>query len=268
MLSVIYRDDSVLVSLGGMPYSVFMEDPRYEQVLDLIKKEDEEALRQVLSTKYNAKSIVNELQQFNFTLNNNVYYYKENPINMDLSKYLTDALVRKVSVIPIINFIKNLFNNPNYNTRQQLFSFMQKNNMPIESDGCFLAYKVVRSDYKDKHTGTMDNSPGSKLSVPWDAVDTNPERTCSRGLHCCSFEYCSVFFSPGDRLVCVKVNPADVGAVPSDYNGSKLRAKAYEVVSDITDQWLQDMRNMSLRTDSGLNAVKETNNIDMYRTYF
>ena len=33
-------------------------------------------------------------------------------------------------------------------------------NLPVTEDGCFLAYKAVRSDFKDKWRGTFGNSVG------------------------------------------------------------------------------------------------------------
>jgi len=268
MTSVIYRDDEILIALGGMPYVVAYDDPRYNNVCELLKNNDFAKLSHVLSTKHKGEKIKTELTTLGIEAVNNQYTYKGNPINMDLSKYLSDALERNVSVEPIAKFIAKLFNNPNYNTRQQLFTFMQKNGMPINHDGYFYAYKVVRSDYLDKHTGTMSNAPGSKLEITWAEVDTDPNVTCSHGLHCCSIEYCQSFYTTGDRLVCVKVDPANVGAVPVDYNGSKLRARAYEVLSDITDEWLRERNTMRLYTESGLNSHEYAQPTRVTREYF
>jgi len=268
MTSVIYRNDEILITLNGMPYIVTYDDARYNDVFEMLKTNNFEGLRQLLSIKHKGEKIKNELTALGINCINGQYTYKNNPITMDLSKYLADAIDRNVSIEPIVKFISKLFNNPNYSTRQQLFTFMQKNGMPINHDGCFFAYKVVRSDYMDKYSNTMNNSPGNKLEVTWDEVDTNPNVTCSRGLHCCSIEYCDSFYSPGDRLICVKVDPADVGTVPTDYNGSKLRSRAYEVLSDITEEWFRDHNNMRLRTDTGLNIYEYSTAKSVAREYF
>jgi hypothetical protein len=108
---------------------------------------------------------------------------------------------------------------------------LEKNSLPITPDGHFLAYKKVRYDYKDCHSGTMDNSVGQVVEMERNSVDDDKDRTCSTGLHFCSRDYLNHF--GGERLVIVKVNPRDVVSIPSDYNGAKGRACRYEVVDEI-----------------------------------
>jgi len=103
--------------------------------------------------------------------------------------------------------------------------------MPITPDGHFLAYKKVRANYKDVHSGTMDNSVGQIVEMERHEVDDNKDVTCSTGLHFCGMSYLSCF--GGDRTVIVKINPADVVAIPSDYNDAKGRACRYEVIGEL-----------------------------------
>lgn len=234
MLSYIFRDDEVIVVLNGIPYIVSVEDDRYEEVVDAIDEGDKELLRLILSRNSRATKLSEDLTKENITQIGDQFSYNGTPINMSLSEYLSAAIDHGTTQ-HIVKFIKNLFNNPNHQTREHLFEFMDHNKMTISEDGCFIAYKVVRSDYMDKHSNTMRNAPGDTLSVDWGMVDTNPEITCSKGLHVCSHDYVGAFFSSGDRIVSVKVNPADVGAVPRDYNGSKIRTRGYTVMHDITD---------------------------------
>jgi hypothetical protein len=70
---------------------------------------------------------------------------------------------------------------------------------------------------------------GSKVFI------TDPPRsknnTCSTGLHFCSEGYLNSF--GGERTVIVKINPADVVSIPSDYNDAKGRACRYEVIGEL-----------------------------------
>src|SRR6185369_2283184 len=104
----------------------------------------------------------------------------------------------------------------------------------LTEDGCFIGYRGVTEDFKDKHTKQFDNSPGAKCSMERTLVDDNPDNTCSSGLHIGGYEYAKDFAS-GGKLVLVKVNPKDVVAVPNDYNGQKMRVCAFEVISEVTD---------------------------------
>jgi hypothetical protein len=63
------------------------------------------------------------------------------------------------------------------------------------------------------------------------AVDDNKDVTCSAGLHFCSRSYLDHF--GGDRIMILKINPADVVSIPSDYNDAKGRACRYEVIGEL-----------------------------------
>lgn len=134
------------------------------------------------------------------------------------------------TILPIMRFMDNISKNKLKDIRDELYQFMASGKMPITIDGCFLAYKRVRADFLDCHSGTMDNSPGKLVSMPQDKVDTNRHNECSRGLHFCSRDYLRSF--GGAKTVVVKVNPRYVFAIPTDYNYAKGRASEYYVVGE------------------------------------
>jgi hypothetical protein len=140
---------------------------------------------------------------------------------------LTDGFPIK----PLVLFMENLMENPSYRSVNELYGFLEKNNLPITPEGHFLAYKKVRADFKDVHSGTMDNSVGQVVEMPRNLVDDNANNTCSSGLHFCSQSYLSSF--GGERTVIVKINPRDVVSIPNDYDFSKGRACRYEVVGEL-----------------------------------
>jgi hypothetical protein len=120
---------------------------------------------------------------------------------------------------------------------------MENKNMPITYDGCFLAYKAVRNDYKDIYSGKFDNSVGNVCEVPRSSVDSNRDNGCGHGLHVGAIDYAKSYggintdgFEGGDNdggnhLMICKVNPRDVVSVPTDSKFQKLRTCRYEVVS-------------------------------------
>jgi hypothetical protein len=126
-------------------------------------------------------------------------------------------------------FWENLSKNPSFNSRKQLFKFLENKGHSITEDGCFIGYRGVTEDFKDVHTKTFDNSPGSVCEMPRELVNDNPDETCSNGLHVGGHEYAKTF---GPKLVLVKVNPRDVVAVPNDYNGQKMRVCRFEVLKE------------------------------------
>lgn len=129
----------------------------------------------------------------------------------------------------LVNFWNNLKDNPSFQSRNQLYKFLEQNGHPITEDGHFVAYRGVTNDFKDNYTETYDNSPGSILEMPRGEVDDDRTVTCSYGFHVAAWDYAKNF---AQRTVEVKVNPRDVVAVPTDYNGQKMRVCRFEVVKE------------------------------------
>lgn len=138
-----------------------------------------------------------------------------------------------------LQFVENLYKNPEKRSREEVVEFLEKAEeakymVPLTDDGCFLAYKAVRDDYRDCHTGTVSNHIGAKPMMPRKAVDPDRRNECSRGYHFCSLGYLKSF--GGQKIMAVKVNPKDVVAIPKDYNYSKGRTWTYEVVYEVAEK--------------------------------
>ena len=164
--------------------------------------------------------------------------YDGEPIHSALSQKILDMFEQGFDIRPLTNFMKNLFSNPSKRAVDELYGFLEAGNMPITEDGYFLAYKKVREDYKDVHSGTFDNSVGQVVSMPRNKVDDNKDNTCSVGLHFCSFDYLKSF--GGTRIMILKINPADVVSIPSDYNNAKGRCWKYEVIGEVPREEFED----------------------------
>lgn len=157
--------------------------------------------------------------------------YDGEAIHSVLAQKIADMFEQGFDIRPLTNFMKNLFSNPSKRAVDELYGFLEAGNMPITADGHFLAYKKVREDYKDVYSGTFDNSVGQVVSMIRNKVDENKDNTCSSGLHFCSFEYLKSF--GGSRIMILKINPADVVSIPSDYCQQKGRTCRYEVIGEV-----------------------------------
>jgi hypothetical protein len=132
----------------------------------------------------------------------------------------------------LLRFVERVETNPSYASRQELYDFLMNKHLPITDDGCFLAYKAVTSDYLDKYTRKIDNSPGRVVSMDRGKVDDNRQRHCSKGLHAGALEYIEWYGGAGDQIVIVKIDPKDVVSVPTDHKCQKIRTCRYEVLRD------------------------------------
>jgi hypothetical protein len=176
-------------------------------------------------------------------------------IHSVLADRMVEILERGLPLAPWVKFAENLFMNPAEHAREELYLWLESSDLPITEDGHFLAYKVVTSSFKDKHTRTFDNRPGQIVELASrDEVDPVRDRTCSRGLHFCSKSYVGQFISGDDKVVLVKVNPADVVSIPSDYGNAKGRTWRYEVVDEVS---LDEVRTATWEPVIGYGTTEE-----------
>ncbi len=223
----IIQGNNVTVVIGNKPHTISKTHITYQKVVDAIKAGDWDTVRDVIEPK----KVVLEYGAGNVSVQGEKLFWKGREMHNSLTKRMIQMLQDGFPIEPMVNFMENLMTNPSKRAVDELFGFLEKNELPITPDGHFLAYKRVREDYKDCHTGTMDNGVGRIVEMERNEVDDNKDHTCSSGLHFCSQEYLNHF--GGARTVIVKINPRDVVSIPSDYNDSKGRACRYEVIGEL-----------------------------------
>jgi len=201
----------------------------YGKIVDALKSQDWDALRDLVEPK---KAIVNFGYGY-VSIEGNKVMWKGKPFHNALANRMIEMYQDGFPIDPMVRFMENLMENPSKRSVDQVYGFLEKNSLPITEDGCFLAFKRVRKDYKDKHTGTIDNSIGEYVEMDRNGVDDNPDSHCSSGLHFCSESYLGAFGSADEPVMILKINPADVVSIPTDYNGAKGRCCAYEVVGQV-----------------------------------
>jgi hypothetical protein len=223
----IIQGNNITVVIGSTPFTISKSHITYPQVLEAIKAGDWERVKEIVDPV----KVVLKFGQGNVSIEGEQLSWKGKPLHSSLATRMISMLQEGFDVKPMANFMENLFSNPSKRAVDELYSFLEKNNLPITPCGSFLAYKRVRHNYTDCHTGTMDNSVGQVVEMERNEVDDNKDRTCSAGLHFCSHSYLGHF--GGDRVVIVKINPRDVVSIPSDYNDAKGRACRYEVIGEV-----------------------------------
>jgi hypothetical protein len=201
----------------------------YDKIVEALKAQDWDSLPELVEPK---KVIISYAEGF-VTIEGESVFWKGQPFHGALATRMIEMLREGFPIDSMVRFMENLMTNPSKRSVDQLYGFLEKNSLPITEDGCFLAYKRVRSDYMDVHSGTIDNGIGAVVEMERNMVDDNPDSTCSTGLHFCSESYLEHFGSPSDPVMILKINPADVVSIPSDYNGAKGRCMRYEVVGQV-----------------------------------
>lgn len=156
----------------------------------------------------------------------------------ELPKKLNDRIFRMISEAPNskgwVNFWERLQKNPSYRSVESLYDFMAHSNIPVTEDGMIMAYKSVASNYKDHHSGTIDNTPGKTISMPRNKISDDPRTACHEGLHVGAYEYANTFRSGGIIVLC-EIDPEDVVCVPYDCSSMKMRCCKYKVIKLMKD---------------------------------
>jgi hypothetical protein len=221
---------NIILVVGGKSHTISKDTHmNYGKIVDALKAKDWDALVELVEP---AKAIVNFGKGY-VKIENGVVYWKGSPFNNALSSRMIEMYQDGFPIDPMVRFMENLMANPSKRSVDQVYGFLEKNNLPITEDGHFLAYKKVRKDYLDIHSGTFDNSIGQVIEMDRNLVDDNPDSHCSTGLHFCSESYLQSFGSSSDPVMILKINPADVVSIPTDYNGAKGRCMKYEVIAEV-----------------------------------
>lgn len=226
--------------MDGDAYVWPSSHPKFTEVKTALKEgADAQTIRGLMdTTQAIAKALIDAPQVLTdkITVSRDGVFYRGKLIEMSICDRILAHVAEGFDVVPLVKFLEKLLTNARREAVLSLYDFLAANEIPIWDDGDFIVYKKVRSDYKDIHSGTFDNSVGAKPRVEAWEVEADREQTCAQGLHVCSRAYLPHFGSGvGDRVVICKVNPADVVAVPRDYNNAKMRVCGYEVIGELTD---------------------------------
>lgn len=229
-------NNTIVLNFAGKHITVKKGHPLWDKVIYCIKSDKIDDIPELVDVETKLAKLKTE----KFTLvDGKVYSYGE-PINEFIATRIIDFIDNDLPFDYLVNFWNNLKENPSDQSINNLFKFLEANTFPITADGHFIAYKRVRSDYKDFYTGEIDNTPGTNepVEISRDRVDANENNTCSTGLHIAAFEYARDHYHSGEGLIVeVKVNPRDVVTVPPDYDNQKCRCCKYYVIKDASSEF-------------------------------
>lgn len=237
MNSYIILEDGISLVLNMKQRNIDGSHPNFDAIVEAVKAEDWETVEKLVDVVETIKMFVGDDSGLKVDTLAGVITYNGRELHSTLTNRIFTMIDEGFNATPLINFLCNLMENPSKRAVDELYGFLEYGKMPITPDGCFLAYKRVRDDYRSVHDGKTDNSIGTVVEMPRNAVDEDSQSTCSYGLHFCSHEYLRNF--SGDRVVVLKVNPRDVVAIPVDYNNTKGRACRYEVVGELPPEDVQ-----------------------------
>ena len=226
----IINENSLTLFHNDRVNTVTASHENYSRIKDAIREGDFDKAQNLIDRVSLIKGWCGTNRSF-FVDDDGQVTFREERLSPSLSKRIIAMAEEEFDTKPLERFLANLFLNPSNRAIEELYRFLECNNLPITPDGHFMAYKRIKHDWTDCHTGTIDNSVGRVVTMPRNRVNDDCTQTCSHGLHFCSLAYLTEF--GGDRLIAVKINPRDVVSIPVDYNNSKGRCCQYEVMQEL-----------------------------------
>lgn len=242
-----FVDGNLTLVLNNQSYQVLPDHINYKLILERLPSATAEELLEVVDVQKAVATFSDGLVE----IKNGQVLYEGEEVHGSVSKRILEFMSKGLPFQPLVNFLNNIMENPSMQSQKELYDFLEHEHLPITEDGHFLAYKAVRSDFKDKYRGVFDNNVGKVCQMQRAKVDDDRGRGCSNGLHAGALNYVAGYGSleNGDRIVIVKINPKDVVSVPNDSNCEKLRTCRYEVVGEYEGELLKPLYKANFSED-------------------
>ena len=180
-----------------------------------------------------------------------IVHFDDDPMDNALTKAILRFLDEGLDFQPLVRFFENVMANPQQESREQFYRWIEHHEFPIDKYGNIIAYKSVQSTGTDgvynsissghafvngvEHRGRIPQSVGDIVTMPRSEVQHDPNVACHVGLHSGTYEYARTF--SGDTLMHVSINPRDVVSVPHDCTSQKVRVCRYEIIGFADKEW-------------------------------
>lgn len=231
---VIRRNGSIGIAVDEKIFTIKYDSKFYkdnEKLINSLADRDSYFMTtmelQLINLSVIEESIVELIKDKTVEIKKGKAFYKGFEISRDLFDLIQVAL-KKDPKSNILKFAELMIQNPDKDVIRQLYPFLAHNDIEICKNGYILTYKSIQNDMTDHRTGKFNNKVGRYVTMDRADVDSDPNRTCSHGLHVGSLSYINSMYSRGVIVKCI-VHPKDFVSIPIDYNGAKARVCRYKV---------------------------------------
>jgi len=176
------------------------------------------------------------------SVSNGRLYFDRDEVNHALAKHVLRLLEAGEDFKPWVLFMEKLEQNPQQESKDMLFDFVQAGDLTLTPTGDLVAYKGVQEidgvfhslnkgvAYVDPQNGddmvrvegTIPYKIGTVVEMPRSEVMFDPNNACAAGLHVAVWSF-AVSYGRSGKILEVHVHPRDVVSVPNDARGEKVR---------------------------------------------
>tara|TARA_B100001113_G_scaffold350785_1_gene348595 strand:- start:306 stop:1133 length:828 start_codon:yes stop_codon:yes gene_type:complete len=226
MIPYILTDESLTVVVNGKSLTMESSNPSFREAVKAISDERWDDIEKLFDTS----QAVEDYADGKVKVVEGVVYYDGEAVHNHVVGRILDFMRQGLPYKPLVRFLDKLMGNPSRRAVNELYAFLEHKAMPLTPDGNFLAYKGVREDYTDWHSGKFSNKVGDVNEMTRNRVCDDANIGCSHGFHAGSLDYAKGYGN-GGHLMVVEIDPRDVVSVPLDCDQQKLRTAKYKVVA-------------------------------------
>lgn len=183
------------------------------------------------------------------------------PLKTNLAERIRQYWISDAPYEPLLKLCEKSLANEREYMHEELFNFLECNDLPITEDGCFLAYKLANADGSPVYqTGSPIRYEVGKVIEEEEAKNERNRELCNGpGLYFGNRKYWGSSSwkgkewndSNGTRMFLVKIDPRDVTSVPRQYDNSKGKCWRMEVIKELTAETAREI------FDSGVSVISD-----------
>lgn len=237
--------DSVIVSLpDGVRLIKRDQGKIFDQVVEAVETGRYEDIPGIISPKNFLASGNLQFDEKTGEITFNGYRLKNN-----LTDRIHEYWSLGIPVEPMIRLLKNIMGHEIEYMAEELFDFLEHNNLPITEDGCFLAYKLTKEDGSPFYHASSEirYSVGKVIEMPKYKASTDRETCGGAGLYFGNPKYWGEGEFEGKawigsgKMFLAKINPRDVTAIPRHYKDGKAKCWRMEIVKEFTPESVKEV---------------------------
>ena len=227
-MKTIVTNNSLTAIVGVNTYTMTRGSAGFDEALNAIRENDEQAFLSVADIK----STIQRESAGRLALINGGVFFNGNAVHNVVVDRIVQFSREGLPYEPLMLFLGKLLKNPQRESVDMLYKFLENENLPITEEGNFLAYKGVGDRFeatvhKDKKGNEVFWKVGATVKMPRSEVTFDPQQHCGPGLHVGSLNYARGY---GSIRLIVEVDPANVVSVPAD-TSEKMRVCEARVLS-------------------------------------
>lgn len=239
----------VVMCPDGKAFTFPNEHPNFQVAVDLALEKgskDSEEYRKLFDVEESVRDLFGVVTD-RVRVAEGVVYFDDKPMHNTVTEQILRFMEEGLKDYkPLAKFMENIADNPNENSREQLFDWLELHHLAIDENGYVVCFKGVDRDYKPSRSGPgtvvypdgrvvetkagmLDYTPGNTVSIDRAIVNEDKNATCSVGLHVANRRFAD---GHQNHTVEVRVNPKDFVSVTADSSREKIRCCKLYVVGD------------------------------------